>query len=295
MKSLLRSVFLPGMLLIALSFYSCQRNQKNRTGSSDDRYDLRNAIQVNLDTLLSDGQRMLESPGSGQERRYNDSLSRHMGLIQQAIVEQLVRSYGRTPTDSIFEMLDELDGSGFIPDALYVQLTDADFSTPLGQQARLAYQDNQEERAAQVAGLDTLHWCAGDYYLYGVGKPDSVKLCEVLQSGQRFTVLDFWSAWCGPCRAFNRSFPDVYAKYRQQGIEIIGIGAQIREVTGQQVAVEHDHTPWPQYLDKDDHIYRQFHTRVMPFQVLVDGEGHVVKILSYDIRQELKPYLRDPD
>ena len=37
------------------------------------------------------------------------------------------------------------------------------------------------------------------------------------------TLIDFWAAWCRPCRAENPNVLKVYNKYHDKGLNIIGV------------------------------------------------------------------------
>ncbi|WP_246293633.1 MULTISPECIES: TlpA disulfide reductase family protein [Winogradskyella] len=39
----------------------------------------------------------------------------------------------------------------------------------------------------------------------------------------KVTIIDFWAAWCGPCRRENPNVVRIYNKYHDQGLEIIGV------------------------------------------------------------------------
>lgn len=39
----------------------------------------------------------------------------------------------------------------------------------------------------------------------------------------KYVLLDFWGSWCGPCRASHPHLKEVYAKYKDKGLEIVGI------------------------------------------------------------------------
>ncbi|MBD3289233.1 redoxin domain-containing protein, partial [candidate division KSB1 bacterium] len=52
-------------------------------------------------------------------------------------------------------------------------------------------------------------------------KNEQVQFSDFLNKGP--VVLDFWATWCKPCHKAFPKFNDLYEKYHEQGLEIIGI------------------------------------------------------------------------
>ena len=40
----------------------------------------------------------------------------------------------------------------------------------------------------------------------------------------KVVVLDFWGVWCGPCRAAMPHLKELYAKHKDDGLIVLGVG-----------------------------------------------------------------------
>lgn len=73
----------------------------------------------------------------------------------------------------------------------------------------------------------------------------------------KYILVDFWASWCTPCRASHPHLKEVYAKYKDKGLEMIGIAAEhspnenVRRFNCRR-AVEKDGTTWIQLLQATD-------------------------------------------
>ncbi|MBQ0721799.1 MAG: TlpA family protein disulfide reductase, partial [Gammaproteobacteria bacterium] len=100
----------------------------------------------------------------------------------------------------------------------------------------------------------------------------------------KVTLIDFWAAWCAPCRKENPNVVNVYNKYHEKGLEIIGVSL---DGTPQQKdakqawmdAIEKDKLTWNhvsnlQYFN--DPIAKQFNINSIPATFLIDAEGKII-------------------
>lgn len=64
----------------------------------------------------------------------------------------------------------------------------------------------------------------------------------------KYVLLDFWASWCVPCRKGNPHLKELYAKYKDKGVEFIGIADDDSKPEAWRKAVEKDALPWKHVL-----------------------------------------------
>ena len=94
----------------------------------------------------------------------------------------------------------------------------------------------------------------------------------------KYTLIDFWAAWCGPCRRENPNLVNLYEKYHDKGLEIIGVSLDKTEAEWLG-AIEKDKLTWHQISNLnfwDDPIAKQYQIRAIPASFVIDSEGNIV-------------------
>jgi peroxiredoxin len=105
----------------------------------------------------------------------------------------------------------------------------------------------------------------------------TLKLSENL--GSKATLIDFWAAWCKPCRAANPHIKELYAKYKDQGLEVIGVSLDKSKEEWLK-AIEEDGLPWLQVSHLqyfDGPIATSFDIRAIPSAFILDSDGKIVE------------------
>lgn len=96
----------------------------------------------------------------------------------------------------------------------------------------------------------------------------------------KIVLIDFWAAWCKPCRAEVPNLKKLYQQYHAKGFEIYSISIdQTRDAWLQ--AVQEDKMTWPLVHDGQNTATQRYHIEAIPATILLDREGN---ILTWDLR-----------
>lgn len=109
-------------------------------------------------------------------------------------------------------------------------------------------------------------------------------------------VVDFWATWCGPCMREMPRMKELYAKYKDLGVEFLGVSLDKKESEGglqSLVSVcSSQGLTWPQYYQGNywqSEFSSSWGIRSIPAVFLVDHEGKLVTTQARGKLEQLIP------
>lgn len=93
----------------------------------------------------------------------------------------------------------------------------------------------------------------------------------------RPVVLNFWASWCIPCREEMPAFERMWARYRDEGVRIIGVNLQDSEA-GARDFVEDVDVTYPIALDPKGSLASDLGVRGLPQTFFIDEDFRFEKI-----------------
>ena len=91
----------------------------------------------------------------------------------------------------------------------------------------------------------------------------------------KYTLVDFWASWCGPCRAETPNMVAVFEKYRDKGLIVIGVPVNDK-LDATKKALKDLGIHYPQVLDPSLRLAEQFGIVGIPHIILFDPEGNII-------------------
>ncbi|MCK0158185.1 AhpC/TSA family protein [Cellulophaga sp. F20128] len=93
----------------------------------------------------------------------------------------------------------------------------------------------------------------------------------------KVTIIDFWAAWCVPCRQENPNVVNVYNKYHEKGLNIIGVSLD-KNAEEWKKAIAEDGLTWYQvYNEKNvQEIAQLYSVNAIPSTFILDENGVII-------------------
>lgn len=152
--------------------------------------------------------------------------------------------------------------------------------------------------AAQVAGARRQTEAIGKPFELTFNEAITDKTISVQDDLKgKVVVIDFWATWCGPCIAEMPKMKQLYAEYKEKGVEFIGVSLDQPEDEGGLDAlktyVAENDIIWPQYYQGDgwqSEFSRSWGINAIPALFVIDQNGN---LYSNQARGQLETMIPD--
>lgn len=99
----------------------------------------------------------------------------------------------------------------------------------------------------------------------------------------KIKIVDFWASWCGPCRGLNPHMLELYNKYKDKGLEIIGVSMDSDRENWLK-AVKQDGMPWTQVSDLkawESDVAKKYNVESIPHVIVLDENNKMLAVNIY--------------
>ncbi len=122
---------------------------------------------------------------------------------------------------------------------------------------------------------------------FSMAKPDG-SVFNLNQTKSKYILLEFWSSWCIPCRQMRPGLSSTYKKYREKGLEIVGVSLDDNRVEWIK-AIEKDNVAWIEISDLKGFksaLAIKYKINAVPYWILIDKDRKIINYGFWNVSDE---------
>lgn len=121
---------------------------------------------------------------------------------------------------------------------------------------------------------------------------EKISLYKLIDKGPVY--LNFWALWCVPCRAELKALQSIHEKLQNKNVSIIAINIDSpRSSSKVKSFISGMKYTFSVLLDSNQEIFQKFGGSSLPYSILIDKKGKIVKVRNSFLPGDEKEILKE--